>query len=147
MPISLILTPFDHFHFRPTSGLLSSQDLTYCHRRTGGQADRGIGYSSKWMFMTRMIMIIPGCQDVRMIMRMTLEYDDNVYVIIPGCSLELKPPIDVACLVNMSTLPTMIMPRSLNFNCCRFGCCCFLFVCLFSIDIIDNPRRVLRSTC
>ena len=30
MPISLILTPFDHFHFRPTSGLLSSQDLTYC---------------------------------------------------------------------------------------------------------------------
>ena len=31
MPISLILTPFDHFHFRPTSGLLSSQDLTYCH--------------------------------------------------------------------------------------------------------------------
>ena len=31
MPISLILTPFDHFHLRPTSGLLSSQDLTYCH--------------------------------------------------------------------------------------------------------------------
>ena len=30
MPISLILTPFDHFHFRPTSGLLSSRDLTYC---------------------------------------------------------------------------------------------------------------------
>ena len=30
MPISLILTPFYHFHFRPTSGLLSSQDLTYC---------------------------------------------------------------------------------------------------------------------
>ena len=30
MPISLILTPFDHFHFRPTSGLLSSQDLTQC---------------------------------------------------------------------------------------------------------------------
>ena len=30
MPISLILTPIDHFQFRPTSGLLSSQDLTYC---------------------------------------------------------------------------------------------------------------------
>ena len=30
MSISLILTPFDHFHFRPTSGLLSSQDLAYC---------------------------------------------------------------------------------------------------------------------
>ena len=28
MPISLTLTPFYHFH--PTSGLLSSQDLTYC---------------------------------------------------------------------------------------------------------------------
>ena len=34
MPISLILTPFHHFHFRPTSGLLSSQDLTYCHVRS-----------------------------------------------------------------------------------------------------------------
>ena len=30
MPISLILTTFYHFHFRPTLGLLSSQDLTYC---------------------------------------------------------------------------------------------------------------------
>ena len=30
---TLILTLFDHFHFRPTSGLLSSQDLTYCHKR------------------------------------------------------------------------------------------------------------------
>ena len=31
MPISLTLTPFDHFHFRPPLGLLSSQDLTACH--------------------------------------------------------------------------------------------------------------------
>ena len=30
MPISLILTPFDHFHFRPTLGLLSSHKLTVC---------------------------------------------------------------------------------------------------------------------
>ena len=33
MPISPILTPFDHFHFRPPLGLLSSQDLTLCHNR------------------------------------------------------------------------------------------------------------------
>ena len=39
MPVSLILTPFYHFHFRPTSGLLSSQDLTYCHKRMQSHTD------------------------------------------------------------------------------------------------------------
>ena len=55
MPISLILTPFDHFHFRPTSGLLSSQDLTYCHMRkeaipgciTNGLAGRTYGETTE----------------------------------------------------------------------------------------------------
>ena len=32
MLISLILTPFDHFHFHQPLGLLSSQDLTACPR-------------------------------------------------------------------------------------------------------------------
>ena len=32
MPNSLILTPFDHFHFRLTLGLLSSHYLTVCHK-------------------------------------------------------------------------------------------------------------------
>ena len=34
MHISLISTPFDHFHFRPPLGLLSSQDLTACPKNT-----------------------------------------------------------------------------------------------------------------
>ena len=42
MPISLILTPSYHFHFRPTSGLLSSQDLTYCLKCLKGQKSLGL---------------------------------------------------------------------------------------------------------
>ena len=31
MPISLILTPFDHFHFRPALAVKCIHDLRICH--------------------------------------------------------------------------------------------------------------------
>ena len=33
MPISLILTPFDHFHFRPALAVNCIYDLRICHKK------------------------------------------------------------------------------------------------------------------
>ena len=35
MPITLILTPFDHFHFRPALAVKCIHDLRICHNKMG----------------------------------------------------------------------------------------------------------------